>query len=135
MLRLISSASSRAQRASARNMTAVVPALATASDLLSPAEAYASSSTLIPDPDLLSMQVDSSDNGLSRSNSVQLGDEGEQISSTRRSSVRRDLKGKGRERAVQVRVKEEPTTVSLSVHEPALNQTVSASRVISVYII
>lgn len=116
-------------------MTALVPALATASDLLAPVEAVASSSTLIPDPDLLAMQVDSSDNGLSRSNSAQPGDEGEQISSTRRSSVRRDLKGKGKERAVQVRVKEEPATVSLSAHEPALNQTVSASRVISIYVV
>lgn len=122
------SASSRAQRASARNMTGSASASAPLSDPLAPAETVASTSTLTADPDPASMQVDSDDASLSRSNSVQLGEEGEEISSVRRSSLRRDLKGKGKERATQVKIKDEPTTVSLSLHDTSFsNQTVRAS--------
>lgn len=122
----ISLSSSRAQRASARNMTTVVPTLAMASDVQLPGEAVASTSALIPDADSQAMQVDSDDAMFSRSNSAQPGDE--DGSSTRRSSLRRDNKGKGREKAAQVRVKEEPLPVSLSAHEAApSNQTVSTS--------
>lgn len=112
-------------------MTAAAPA----SDPPALVEAIASSSTLIPDSDPHTMQVDSDDNMMSRSNSVQLGDDGEQISSTRRSSVRRDTKGKGKERVGQVRIKEEPTAVSLGTYEAPSNQTVSKSRSISACVV
>ena len=131
LLRPLRSASSRAQRASARNMSAAAPP----SDPPALVEAVASSSSMIPDADVLALQVDSDDNMKSRSNSVQLGDEGEQISSMRHSAIRRDPKGKGKERAGQVRVKEEPSTVSLSTHDAPSNQTVSKSCVISAYIV
>lgn len=112
--------SSRAQRASARNMAATASTSATASETNMPTDAVASSATFIPESDL--MQVDSDDAMLSRSNSVQPGDE--ETASNRRGSLRRDVKGKGKERAAQVRVKEEPETVSLSAFEPQLpNQT------------
>ncbi|EKM55772.1 uncharacterized protein PHACADRAFT_256634 [Phanerochaete carnosa HHB-10118-sp] len=107
------SSSSRAQRASARSMAVTASTSAAASETSVPADAVASSATLIPESDL--MQVDSDDAMLSRSNSVQLGDE--EVSSARRGSLRRDIKGKGRERAAQVRVKEEPETISLSAYD------------------
>ncbi|GJE97073.1 hypothetical protein PsYK624_132830 [Phanerochaete sordida] len=108
------SSSSRAQRASARSMAATASTSASALETNGPADAVASSTTVISEPEL--MQVDSDDAMLSRSNSVQPGDE--DGPPTRRGSLRRDIKGKGKERAGQVRVKEEPETVSLSAYEP-----------------
>lgn len=74
------------------------------------------------------MQVDSDDAMLSRSNSLQPVDEGENGAVGRRGMARRD-KGKGKERTSAVRVKEEPSTVSLnandSAHPAATNATVS----------
>lgn len=73
------------------------------------------------------MQVDSDDAMLSRSNSVQLPEDGEPGVATRRSSLRRD-KGKGKERVAPVRVKEEPAVVSLCTNEsPLLNASVSGA--------
>ena len=119
--RLSRSSSSRAQRASARGMAVTASTSAVVSETSAPAEDVASSSTLIPEPD--SMQVDSDDAMLSRSNSVQPGDE--EVSSARRGSLRRDIKGKGKERAAQVRIKEEPESVCLSVYDvQPPNQTV-----------
>lgn len=122
------SASTRAQRASARNMTAAAPAPVAASDPSAPLEPVASTSNMRTDLESLNAHPDSDDAMLSRSNSVHLIDEVENISSTR-SSLRRE-KGKGKERGAAVRVKEEPAAFSLSTHEPTLaNPSVCLSPV------
>ncbi|KAI0811041.1 hypothetical protein BC629DRAFT_1024748 [Irpex lacteus] len=99
-----SAASSRAQRVTARSMASIiVPPTRTA-----PADAVASSSNLLSEPDQLAMQVDSSDAELSRSNSlVPMAEDPESVSSAVRNTSRRD-KGKGKETAAGLRVKEEP---------------------------
>ncbi|KAI0085417.1 hypothetical protein BDY19DRAFT_996765 [Irpex rosettiformis] len=103
-----SAASSRAQRISARNMASIVATPSPAA----PADAVASSSNLLSEPDQLAMQVDSSDAELSRSNSlVPMAEDMESASSYVRNTARRD-KGKGKESAAGLRVKEEPTGTS-----------------------
>ncbi|KAF7796545.1 hypothetical protein EIP86_007725 [Pleurotus ostreatoroseus] len=96
----------RSQRASARNNHAATHI----QEFAAPMEAVASSSHLAVESDGAAMQVDSDDAMLSRSNSVQLMEEGENGSTGRRG---RD-KGKGKERVAPVRVKEEPAAVSLN---------------------
>ena len=73
-------------------------------------EAVASSSHLAVESDGAAMQIDSDDAMLSRSNSVQPMEEGENSAAGRRG---RD-KGKGKERVAPVRVKEEPAAVLLN---------------------
>ncbi|OCH95270.1 hypothetical protein OBBRIDRAFT_800668 [Obba rivulosa] len=116
--RLDKGTSSRAQRASARNLSAVA---APASDAPLSGEPVASSSHMVSDADALMIPVDSDDPMLSRSNSVFNLEEPTSISSGRRATSRKE-KGKGREKDAVVRVKEEPTTISLSMSElgPAL---------------
>jgi hypothetical protein len=105
-------------------MTSTALTSAALSDPHALGEAVASSSVQLPDPNLQAMQVDSDDAMFSRSNSAQPGEE--DGTSTRRSSLRRDTKGKGKEKAAQIRVKEEPLSISISAHEiPQSNQTVS----------
>ncbi|KAJ3553344.1 hypothetical protein NM688_g3662 [Phlebia brevispora] len=116
------SASSRSQRASARNnhVAKHTPELGV------PMEGIASSSHLAVESDGAAMQVDSDDAMLSRSNSVQLPDDGENDSSSRRSTSRRDKgKGKEKERGLGVRVKEEPAAVSLNANESNYLNTAS----------
>ncbi|KAI0688764.1 hypothetical protein BC835DRAFT_1371433 [Cytidiella melzeri] len=103
-----SSATSRAQRASARNMTTTTMPPEPAALV----EAVASSSHLLSEPDPLAMQIDSDDADLSRSNSVApIAEDPESLSSSIRSSARRD-KGKGKESAAGVRMDEEPGVTS-----------------------
>ena len=87
-------------------------------------EAASSSHHLVADPDPAAMQLDSDDAMLSRSNSVQPLTEGENGTDIR-SLSRRD-KGKGKERGVTVRVKEEAITLPLNANDPPhLNASVS----------
>lgn len=102
------SATSRAARASARNLGAN----ASASDPPGPLDPAASSSLLLSDSDPLSMALDSDDPALSRSNSLPVGEDPIPSSNVRNEAHRRD-KGKGRERDAVVRVKEEPSVVAL----------------------
>ncbi|KAH9951481.1 hypothetical protein B0H21DRAFT_719147 [Amylocystis lapponica] len=114
------SATSRAQRASARNLGAAAPA----SDPVLPAETMASSSQLIPDSDPPMAPLDSDDPALSRSHSLlNAEDESPPISNHRRSHAPRKDKGKGKERDGAIRVKEEPSAVSLAATDavPALS--------------
>lgn len=100
----------------------------TAPDLTGPAEAIASSSHLVSEPDSLAMQVDSDDAELSRSNSlVPITEDPESVSSSMRSSSRRD-KGKGKEKAVAVRIKEEPATATVPTNE-TVGVTASVSEI------
>lgn len=109
-----SSASSRAQRASARNLAAGAP-----SEAPFPLESVASSSQVIPDSDPLTAIPDSEDVVMSRANSVPLLEEGVSTVSNKRS--RKD-KGKEKDRDISLRVKEEVLPVTLHPHEtsPAL---------------
>lgn len=109
-------ATSRAQRASARNLSANAPA----SDPPAPQEAMASSSYQIPDSDLVSMAVDTDDLTLSRSNSLPNGEDAVASSNLRSTQPHKRDKGKGRERDPVVRIKEEPSVVTLSMSDPAL---------------
>lgn len=112
------SATTRAQRASARNFGANAPA----SDPLAPLETTASSSQMVSDSDPLSMALDSDENAMSRSNSLPNADDPTVASSHMRTShISRKDKGKGREKDAAVRVKEEPSAVTL-----AMNDTVPA---------
>ncbi|EMD38685.1 hypothetical protein CERSUDRAFT_113863 [Gelatoporia subvermispora B] len=106
--------SSRAQRASARNLGVAV---APPADVALLDEAVASSSHIITDADTIMVPIDSDDPMLSRSNSVFHVDEPHSVSATTRRGAPRKDKGKGREKDVVVRVKEEPNTVSLSMTE------------------
>ncbi|KAI0928212.1 hypothetical protein AcW1_005527 [Taiwanofungus camphoratus] len=117
--RLDKGSTSRAQRASARNLSAAAPA----SDPLLLSEAIASSSHLIPDSDPFSIPLDSDEPMLSRSNSIaNLDDSAPVNSNARRSQAPRREKGKGREKDATVKVKEEPSAVTLSTGDlgPAL---------------
>lgn len=126
---IFSSASSRAQRVSARNMASIIVPPGRAA----PADAVASSSNLLSEPDQHAMQIDSSDAELSRSNSlVPMAEDIESASSNIRNTPRRD-KGKGKESAVGIRVKEEPgATSGVVVIETVGNgASVSAQRMLS----
>ena len=93
---------------SARNMASIIVPPGRAA----PADAVASSSNLLSEPDQHAMQIDSSDAELSRSNSlVPMAEDIESASSHIRNTPRRD-KGKGKESAVGIRVKEEPGATS-----------------------
>ncbi|PCH38298.1 hypothetical protein WOLCODRAFT_130817 [Wolfiporia cocos MD-104 SS10] len=109
-----SSATGRAQRASARNLSTTHPP----SDPLAPADTTASSSQLI-DVDPPSMFVDSDGPALSRSNSLGLSEDPTVASShIRGTQVPRHEKSKGKEKDVSIRVKEEPSVVPLPVGNP-----------------
>ncbi|KAI0340697.1 hypothetical protein BDW22DRAFT_1360130 [Trametopsis cervina] len=98
------SATSRAQRASARRVATAV----TTSEQAGTTGAIASSSHLPSEPDNLAMQIDSDDAQLSRSNSAApIAEDPDSNYSSVRTTGLRD-KGKGKERAGGVRVKEEP---------------------------
>lgn len=106
-----SSATSRAQRASARNLTALG-----APEASIPLESVASTSQLIPDSDPLAPGPDSDDAMMSGSNSVPPGEEvGYNASNAR---ARRE-KGKDKERDSGVRVKDEPVAFALQSFEPS----------------
>ncbi|KAF9818920.1 hypothetical protein IEO21_02458 [Rhodonia placenta] len=85
-----------------------------------PQEAMASSSYQIPDSDLVSMAVDTDDLTLSRSNSLPNGEDAVASSNLRSTQPHKRDKGKGRERDPVVRIKEEPSVVTLSMSDPAL---------------
>ncbi|CAL1703942.1 unnamed protein product [Somion occarium] len=105
------SATSRAQRASARNLTALG-----APEASIPLESVASTSQLIPDSDPLAPGPDSDDAMMSGSNSVPPGEEvGYNASNAR---ARRE-KGKDKERDSGVRVKDEPVAFALQSFEPS----------------
>lgn len=114
-----SSSTTRAQRASARNLTALGATEAVG-------EGVASSSHLAQDSDAPTMPLDIDDLTMSRSASVVQQDEPVVPSANKR--PRRD-KGKGREKEPIVKVKEEPVAVSLNVQEvaPALVSTILLS--------
>lgn len=80
----------------------------------------ASSSYQIPDSDLVSMAVDTDDLTLSRSNSLPNGEDAVASSNLRSTQPHKRDKGKGRERDPVVRIKEEPSVVTLSMSDPAL---------------
>ncbi|CCM02914.1 uncharacterized protein FIBRA_05028 [Fibroporia radiculosa] len=104
---------SRAQRASARNLN-VSTSVVDSSAIL---EAMASSSNLIPDSDPIA--IDTDEPVLSRSNSLPNVEEVVSINgNSRRGTTRRD-KGKGRDKDAGVRVKEEPSVVTLPPGDPA----------------
>ena len=123
-----SASSSRAQRASARQLAAPSAPLAQ--------EAIASTS-LIPDSDPIAIPMDDDDvMMISRSNSVPNGDtpldtdlipNGDEDSSASTVKRSRRDKGKGKEKDVGVRVKEEPGSISLNLHDsaPALVSSLS----------
>lgn len=106
--RLVSSASSRAQRASACSLAA--------SDPLAIGESVVSSHNLLSGTDASMIPIDSDDMRLSRSSSVQVAEDIESGHSNLRSGGRKD-KGKGKERGSGIRVKEEPAAVSLLTTE------------------
>lgn len=109
LLTLRSLSTTRAQRASARNLTALG-----ASEVVG--EGVASSSHLAQDSDAPTMPLDIDETTMSRSTSVAQADDVGIPNSNKR--PRRD-KGKGREKEAIIRVKEEPVVVSLSLHDAA----------------
>ncbi|GBE82530.1 hypothetical protein SCP_0409140 [Sparassis crispa] len=90
-------------------------------------EAMASSSHLILDSDPISLPLDSDEAMLSRSNSLLNADDSTPPrNSLRRSQAPRRDKGKGREKDVGVKVKEEPFAVTL-----AMSEVVPSNRLVS----
>ncbi|KAI1790739.1 hypothetical protein LXA43DRAFT_1014785 [Ganoderma leucocontextum] len=112
--------SSRSQRASARSLAGVAPS----SEPIMVSEATASSSHGLSDFDPQLLPLDSDDAMVSRATSLH-GDDSppqsvEPPSKRQRARPQKDKgKGKERERETVVKVKEEPTVVSLSEHAPA----------------
>ncbi|KAM5535620.1 hypothetical protein V8D89_010787 [Ganoderma adspersum] len=112
--------SSRSQRASARSLAGVAPS----SEPIVVSEATASSSHGLSDFDPQLLPLDSDDAMVSRATSLH-GDDSppqsvEPPSKRQRARAQKDKgKGKEREREPAVKVKEEPTVVSLSEHVPA----------------
>ncbi|KAI0075473.1 hypothetical protein K474DRAFT_1391773 [Panus rudis PR-1116 ss-1] len=104
-----SSGSTRAQRASARNLTSTAPP-----DTAAALEPTASSSQLIPELDPLAANLDSDDLAMSRANSEPGVDDGSSATPNKR--LRRD-KGKGKEKETTMRIKEEPTTMGLGLQD------------------
>ena len=117
---LNSAESSRSQRASARSLAGVAPS----SEPIVVSEATASSSHGLSDFDPQLLPLDSDDAMVSRATSRN-GDDSppqsvEPPSKRQRARQQKDKgKGKEREKEPAVKVKEEPTVVSLSEHAPA----------------
>ncbi|KAI0362764.1 hypothetical protein OH77DRAFT_1389108 [Trametes cingulata] len=103
----------RSQRASARNLAAAGPL----SDPIAAPEGAASSSQLVPDDDPLSIPLDSDDAMVSRATTAHAeGSPPDSAPPAKRARGRHGKdngKGKEKERDVVVKVKEEPTAVSL----------------------
>lgn len=100
----------RAQRASARNLNVNASVV----DASAHSEPLASSSHAISETDPNYVPLDSDDPTMSRSNSVPLGnDEVVHQSHVRGGPASRKDKGKGKERDMGVRIKEEPTMGTL----------------------
>ena len=109
-----SSVADRAQRASARNLNAN----ASVADASAHSEPLASSSHAISEADPLSAALDSDDPTMSRSNSIPPGEDVVvHQSHVRGGPVVRKDKGKGKERDMGVRVKEEPSMGTLLVSD------------------
>lgn len=109
-LSLSSSASTRAQRASARNLGAG----AAPNELPMLQETLASSSHQIPVSDPAMIATDIDEPMLSRSNSVLHMDEPMLLNGSKRSSGSRKDKEKGKEKEGSLRVKDEPLAVNLN---------------------
>ena len=109
-----SSVADRAQRASARNLNAN----ASVADASAHPEPLASSSHAISEADPLSVALDSDDPTMSRSNSIPPGEDVVvHQSHVRGGPAARKDKGKGKERDMGVRIKEEPTMGTLPASE------------------
>lgn len=118
-----SSAVDRAQRASARNLNAN----ASVADASAHSVPLASSSHAISESDPAFNPLDSDDPTMSRSNSIPPGEDVVvHQSHVRGGPAARKDKGKGKERDLGVRVKEEPTVCTLPVNEyPATGVSLS----------
>ncbi|EPT05920.1 hypothetical protein FOMPIDRAFT_41897 [Fomitopsis schrenkii] len=104
------SAADRAQRASARNLNANASVV----DASAHSEPLASSSHAISETDPILVALDSDDPTMSRSNSIPLGEDlVVHQSHVRGGPAARKDKGKGKERDMGVRIKEEPTMGTL----------------------